>query len=255
MNAEKATPILIRIEGLTKRFGALTAVDRVDFSLARGRLHSIIGPNGAGKTTFFNLISGELPPTAGRIFFQDRDITRLQASQIAHLGIGRSFQRTNIFPNLSVYDNAWAAAYAVRTRHPFHLMKEAPRSGEVADATWAALEEVGLQERAHHPAGELPHGEQRLLEVAITLAAGPTVLLLDEPSSGLSSGELRSMIELLQHLGQRYTILLIEHNMTVVMSISERISVFHFGTIIAEGKPEEVRTNEDVKRAYLGRRA
>jgi len=154
-----------------------------------------------------------------------------------------------------VYDNAWAAAYAVRTRHPFHLIKGVPASGEVADATWAALEEVGLKERAHRPAHELPHGEQRLLEVAITLAASPTVLLLDEPSSGLSSGELKTMIELLRRLAQHYTILLIEHNMTMVMSISERISVLHFGAIIAEGKPEEVRANEDVKRAYLGRRA
>lgn len=255
MNAERTTPVLLRVEGLTKRFGALTAVDGVDFSLIQGRFHSIIGPNGAGKTTFFNLISGELPPTTGCIFFRDRDITRLRASQIAHLGIGRSFQKTNIFPNLSVYDNAWAAAYAVRTNHPLHLMKRVPESGEVADATWAALKEVGLQERAYRTAGELPHGEQRLLEVAITLAASPTVLLLDEPSSGLSSGELQTMIDLLVRLGQRYTILLIEHNMSMVMSISDWISVFHFGAIIAEGRPEEVRANEDVKRAYLGRRA
>jgi branched-chain amino acid transport system ATP-binding protein len=255
MNTKKRNPILLRTEGLTKQFGGLTAVDEVSFSLEEGRIHSVIGPNGAGKTTFFNLLSGDMAATRGHIFFRERDITPLRAHRIAHLGIARSFQRTNIFPNLSVYENAWGAAYAVMTQHPFHMVKEVASTGEIADAAQGALEEVGLHEKAQDAANSLPHGEQRLLEVAIALAAGPTLLMLDEPSSGLSSGESRSMIELLRRLGERYTILLIEHNMQVVMNISDRISVLHFGKVIVDGKPEDVRKNEDVRKAYLGTRA
>ncbi len=248
----KSANIMLKTEGLTKHFGGLAAVENVDFSIAEGAIHSVIGPNGAGKTTFFNMLAGNMAPTRGSIHFQGRDITSLKEHQIPHLGIARSFQKTNIFPELSVYDNAWGGAYAVRTRHPFHMLKPIVSTDEVAEAAREALEAVGLQDQAEAPAQSLSHGGQRQLEVAIALAARPSLLMMDEPCSGLSAAEAGAMIALLRQLGGRYTILLIEHNMPVVMTISDRITVLHFGEIIAEGKPEEVRKNEAVKHAYLG---
>jgi branched-chain amino acid transport system ATP-binding protein len=243
--------VLLRTERLTKSFGALTAVNDVTLSVAAGTLHSVIGPNGAGKTTFFNLLNGQLPPTAGRILFDDRDITGVPPQKVAHLGIARSFQRTNVFPALSVLDNVWVAAFA-RGSWRGLAWRRADRYPELVQRAHAALSEVGLEGKAAHRAREISHGEQRQLELAIALAATPRLLLLDEPAAGLSPDEARRMVALIRGLKGRYTIVLIEHKMDIIMAISDRISVMHFGSLIAEGPPAEIQRNADVRRAYLG---
>ena len=245
---------LLRTEGLTCDFGGLRAVDTVSLSVARGSLHSLIGPNAAGKTTFFNLISGEVPPTAGRVFFEEQEITGLPSHRIPHVGIGRCFQRTNIFPRLTVFENVWVAALSRRTPGPLGFLKRRSGFRQIDDMVRTILAEVGLEAMAGNNGQALSHGQQRLLEVAITLAASPTLLLLDEPTQGLSPEATQRMTRLIQGLAGRYTVLLIEHKMHIVMSISQRISVMHFGQIIAEGGPEEIRRNEEVRRAYLGAR-
>ncbi len=243
--------MLLRTERLTKSFGALTAVNDVTLTVAAGTLHSVIGPNGAGKTTFFNLLTGQLPPTAGRILFDDRDVTGLPPQKIAHLGIARSFQRTNVFPALSVLDNVWVAAFA-RGSWRGLAWRRADRYADLRERALAALREVGLEGKADHRAREISHGEQRQLELAIALAATPRLLLLDEPAAGLSPDEARRMVALIRGLKGRYTIVLIEHKMDIIMAISDRISVMHFGSLIAEGPPAEIQRNVDVRRAYLG---
>jgi len=222
--------------------------------MEEGNLHSIIGPNGAGKTTLFNLITGELKPTAGRIIFRGREITGLPPHKVPHLGIGRSFQRTNIFPKFTVFDNVWVTAFFRKAPKGLNLLKRAGAHSDIGDKVHESLAEVGLVERSLQRACELSHGEQRLLEVAIALATSPTFLLLDEPTSGLSPEETRRMMEFIKKLSKRYTILIIEHKMNVVMSISDKITVMHFGRIIAEGPPQEIQSNESVRQAYLGGR-
>jgi branched-chain amino acid transport system ATP-binding protein len=243
---------LVSVEGLTKAFGALTAVDRVTLAVEEGSLHSIIGPNGAGKTTLFNLLGGQLAPTAGRIVFDGRDITGTPAHRVARLGIARSFQRTTIFPSLSIADNVWLAAFARQASWRGLAWRRADRYAGLAERAHGVLAEVGLAERAAQPAREISHGEQRQLELAIALAAAPRLLLLDEPAAGLSPDETQKMVALVRRFKGRYTILLIEHKIDVVMSMSDRISVMHFGSVIAEGTPAEIQTNADVRRAYLG---
>jgi len=246
--------ILLRTEKLTKRFGELVAVDQVNLKVEEGRLHSVIGPNGAGKTTLFNLITGELQPTAGHIFFREKEITGWLPHKIPHLGIGRSFQRTNIFPKFTTFDNVWIAAFFQKAPRGLNALKKTATHPEVAEKVKESLAEVGLAERANQRACELSHGDQRLLEVAIALAASPLFLLLDEPTSGLSPEETRRMMEFIKKLSQRYTILIIEHKMNVVMSLSDKITVMHFGSIIAEGSPQEIQADESVRQAYLGGR-
>jgi branched-chain amino acid transport system ATP-binding protein len=243
--------VLLRTERLTKSFGALTAVNEVSLGVEAGSLHSVIGPNGAGKTTFFNLLTGQLAPTAGRILFDGRDITGSPPQRIAHLGIARSFQRTNVFPALSVLDNVWVAAFA-RGSWRGLAWRRAERYLELTDRARAALREVGLEGKAERLAREISHGEQRQLELAIALATTPRLLLLDEPAAGLSPEETRRMVTLIRGLKGRYTIVLIEHKMDIIMAISDRISVMHFGRLIAEGPPAEIQRNVEVRRAYLG---
>jgi branched-chain amino acid transport system ATP-binding protein len=244
-------PPLLQAEGLTKAFGALRAVDGMDLAVEAGSLHSVIGPNGAGKTTLFHLVTGELPPTAGRILLDGRDITGAPSHAMPRLGIARSFQRNNLFPTLSVARNAWTAAFA-RLRPGFHLWRPVAAFADVEAAVMAALSEVGLTGHAGRKARELSHGDQRLLEVAIALATGPRLLLMDEPTSGLSPEETRRMMGLIRSLRGRYTILLIEHKMDLVMSVSDRITVMHFGRVLAEGSPAAIQADLDVRRAYLG---
>jgi branched-chain amino acid transport system ATP-binding protein len=243
---------LVRTERLTKAFGALTAVDGVSIEVEEGSLHSVIGPNGAGKTTFFNLLTGQFPPTSGRIVFDGRDIAGTPPHQIARLGIARSFQRTSIFPALTIADNVWLAAFARQESWRGLAWRRADAYPALADRARAVLGEVGLAGKADQPARAISHGEQRQLELAIALAAAPRLLLLDEPAAGLSPDETQKMVALVRALKGRYTIVLIEHKIDVVMSMSDRISVMHFGSVIAEGTPTEIQRNAEVRRAYLG---
>ena len=243
---------ILETQSLTKAFGALTAVNGVSLAVEAGTLHSIIGPNGAGKTTLFNLLTGTFAPSAGRILYDGRDITGTPASRVAHLGLARSYQRTSVFPAFSLYDNVWTAAFATGASWGGLLWRPADRYPEVDERARQALADVGLSERSGQPAREISHGEQRQLELAIALAAAPRVLLLDEPAAGLSPEETRSMVALVRALKGRYTIVLIEHKMDIIMSVSDRISVMHFGSLIAEGTPAEIQGNPEVRRAYLG---
>jgi len=243
---------LVRTDRLTKSFGALVAVNAVTLAVDEGSLHSVIGPNGAGKTTFFNLLTGQLAPTSGRIVFDGRDIAGTPPHGIAHLGIARSFQRTSIFPTLSLLDNVWLAAFARQESWRGLAWRRTDGYPKLAERAMAVLEEVGLAGKHGEPARAISHGEQRQLELAIALAATPRLLLLDEPAAGLSPDETKKMVALVRKLKGRYTIILIEHKIDIVMSMSDRISVMHFGSVIAEGVPAEIQRNAEVRRAYLG---
>ncbi|MBV9190181.1 MAG: ABC transporter ATP-binding protein [Betaproteobacteria bacterium] len=243
---------LLETHGLTKSFGALTAVNAVTLRVEAGAVHSVIGPNGAGKTTLFNLLTGAFPPSSGQLFFDGKDITGTPSHRVAHLGLARSFQRTNVFPALSLLDNVWIAAFARNVSRRGLTWRRAQHYPETTERARSALADVGLAEKANHLAREISHGEQRQLELAIALAAAPRVLLLDEPAAGLSPDETRKMVALVRALRGRYTVVLIEHKMDIIMNVSDRISVMHFGSLIAEGTPAEIQRNPDVRRAYLG---
>jgi branched-chain amino acid transport system ATP-binding protein len=243
---------LLQTKNLAKSFGALTAVDDVTLSIEEGSLHSIIGPNGAGKTTLFNLLTGTFPPTSGKIVFDGKDITGTPAHRVAHLGLARSYQRTSVFPALSLLDNVWVAAFATGSSWRGLLWRNTNNFFDVKEKALQALADVNLSEKKDQPAREISHGEQRQLELAIALAAAPRVLLLDEPAAGLSPEETRRMVALVRTLKGRYTIVLIEHKIDIIMSVSDRISVMHFGSLIAEGTPGEIQRNPEVRRAYLG---
>jgi branched-chain amino acid transport system ATP-binding protein len=243
---------ILQTKDLSKAFGALSAVNGVSLAVEAGSLHSIIGPNGAGKTTLFNLLTGSFPPSAGRIVFDGRDITGTPAHRVAHLGLARSYQRTSVFPAFSLLHNVWVAAFATGKSWRGILWRKADRFPEVAERAQQALSDVGLAGKSGQLAREISHGEQRQLELAIALAAAPRVLLLDEPAAGLSPEETRRMVALVRSLKGRYTIVLIEHKMDIIMSVSDRISVMHFGSLIAEGTPGEIQRNPEVRRAYLG---
>ena len=242
---------ILQTERLTKSFGALIAVNGVSLAIEAGSLHSIIGPNGAGKTTLFNLLTGTFAPTSGKIIFDRKDITGTPASQVARLGLARSYQRTTVFPAFSLFDNVWVSAFSTSKRSGL-AWRNAGTYPEVAGRAEQALRDVGLEKRLDRLAREISHGEQRQLELAIALAAAPRVLLLDEPAAGLSPEETRRMVALVRSLKGRYTIVLIEHKMDIIMSVSDRVSVMHFGSLIAEGTPGEIQKNPEVRRAYLG---
>jgi branched-chain amino acid transport system ATP-binding protein len=244
--------VLLETKNLGKSFGALTAVQDVSLAIEAGSLHSIIGPNGAGKTTLFNLLTGTFPPSSGRILFDQKDITGTPAHRVAHLGLARSFQRTNVFPAFSLLQNVWVAAFATGRSWKGLVFRNTDRYPEANERARQALSDVGLEKKGHQLAREISHGEQRQLELAIALAAQPRVLLLDEPAAGLSPEESRRMVALVRSLKGRYTIVLIEHKMDIIMSVSDRISVMHFGRLIAEGAPAEIQRNPEVRRAYLG---
>ena len=242
----------LQTEKLTKSFGALTAVNGVSLAIEAGTLHSIIGPNGAGKTTFFNLLTGAFAPTSGKIIFDQKEITGTPANRIAHLGLARSYQRTTVFPAFSLLDNVWVSAFSTRKDKKGLAWRHADHYPETSERARRALLDVGLLEKSSQLARQISHGEQRQLELAIALAAAPRVLLLDEPAAGLSPDETRKMVALVRALKGRYTIVLIEHKMDIIMSVSDRISVMHFGSLIAEGTPDEIQKNPEVRRAYLG---
>ncbi|MCH7555796.1 MAG: ABC transporter ATP-binding protein [Proteobacteria bacterium] len=241
-----AAVTLLETTAMAKRFGGLQAVDNVDFSLDEGEIRAIIGPNGAGKTTLVSLISGRLRPSSGAISFMGEDITRLKSYQRVGRGIVYTFQVTSIYRNLSCYENVALAAQRSLASGLFGSERA------IAERVEAAIDQVNLTDRLDLAAGELPYGHQRLLEVAMGLALDPKLLILDEPTQGLSQGEITSFCELIRNLAKTATILLIEHNMPVVLELAERITVMDKGVIIAEGVPDEIERNPVVQRAYLG---
>ena len=245
--------ILIETRDLSRHFGGLRAVDGVDLQVAAGTLHSIIGPNGAGKTTLFNLISGALKPTRGQVFLRGREISGLPLHRMAHLGIGRAFQITNVFPNLTVLENARLAAQALG-RDNLKLWARAARFRHYEDQARRALAQVGLAAKADTVAAVLPHGDKRRLELGILLAADPQVLLLDEPTAGMASEQVPALVEIIGNLRAAggKTILLVEHNMGLVMHVSDRITVMHQGRKLAEGTPAAIAADPAVQGAYLG---
>jgi len=240
---------------VSKHFGAVKAVNNVSFEVAPGALHTIIGPNGAGKTTLFNCITSELQPTSGEVRFDGHVISGRRPHELPAFGIARSFQRTSIFSNLTVAQNVWVSAFRAFAGTKVEVLRPADAHPEVTATIYQTLEEVGLSRYADAPATALAHGDQRLLDFAIALAPKPKLLLLDEPTAGLSRADTHRVMHLIEGLKGRYTIVLIEHKMDVVMKISDRITVMYFGEVLAEGTPEEIRANAKVREAYLGRRA
>jgi len=238
---------------LRREFGALVAVDDVSIKVRRNSLHAIIGPNGAGKTTFFNLLSGNIEPTSGQVIFKGKDITHQPVHRTIHFGIGRSFQITNIFPSLTVFENIRLAAQAMGNDN-LKFWQAATDFKQYETRTWEIIEKVGLKDRATTPARTLPHGDQRKLELGMILAPDPEVLLLDEPTAGMASEQVPELIALIQDIQKagNKTVLLVEHNMNVVMSVSDAITVMHQGRVLAEGKPAEIAANKEVQTAYLG---
>ena len=245
--------VILETQDLRREFGALVAVNDVSMTIEAGSLHSIIGPNGAGKTTFFNLVSGTLAPTRGRVFYKGEDITGLPVHRTIHRGIGRSFQITNIFPNLTVHENVRLACQAMG-HDSRRLFRSHRKFAAYLERTDEVLERVGLADRAHQLARTLPHGDQRKLELGMILAPDPEVLRLDDPTAGRAAEHVPELIELLQSIQQAgdKTVVLVEHNMNVVMSASDRITVMHQGTLLAEGTPAEIAADETVQTAYLG---
>jgi branched-chain amino acid transport system ATP-binding protein len=240
---------ILRTEKLTRHYGGVKAITDVDFRVEPGKLHSVIGPNGAGKTTLFNVITGRVPPTSGRIWFRDQEITGFAQPAVARLGIARSYQVTTIFLNLTVFENLRIAAQAGRTHTNFWQRAESLRS--VMERAEHVLQTIGLQDKRHLLASQLSHGEQRLIDMGIALACQPGLLLLDEPTAGMSPMETEQTMQFIRDLGKRVPIVLVEHKMNVVMNISDYITVLHFGTVLTEGTPEHVRNNRRVQEVYL----
>jgi branched-chain amino acid transport system ATP-binding protein len=251
---------MLRTRGLTKRFGGLTAVDSVDFELG-DELCSLIGPNGAGKTTFFDLLTGVQEPSAGSVEFRVdgdegagggyRDVTGAEPHETASLGVHRSYQITNVFPASSVLENVRVAAQA-HTDDSWRLWRNADAFEEPVEEAYRVLERVGLAAQAEEPAANLSHGEKRQLEVAVALAGDPDVLLLDEPNAGVSSESVGDVIDLIEDVARDHAVLLVEHNMDIVMEVSDRVVVLNQGAVIADGPPDEVRGDPAVQEAYLG---
>jgi branched-chain amino acid transport system ATP-binding protein len=243
-------PLLAAVD-LTRRFGGLLAVNTVSLELDVGEVHAVIGTNGAGKSTLINMLSGELPATFGRIRFGGRDVTRWSQPQRARAGIGRSYQRTTIFPEFSVFENCRLAAQAMHAR-PWALWESAARCDASTRAAGEALEAAGLEDEASRAAGSLSHGVKRQLEIAMCLATRPRVLLLDEPLAGMGAEETERMLALLERLKGDHAVLLVEHDMDAVFRVADRITVMVNGEVIASDVPDRVRANKQVQVAYLG---
>ena len=243
---------MLEVEAVGKQFGALAALTRVSLSVSPGQVFSVIGPNGAGKSTLFNVISGLHAPTTGHVRFDGEDITGLPPEQVNRRGLAKTFQITNLFPEISVLDNVRVAA---QSRAPESgRLRSLWRRPDVDDTARRLLEAFGLAPRADELAENLSHGEQRYLEICLALATAPRLLLLDEPTAGMTPGETRDATALIRRIARErgLTLLLIEHDMSVVMGISDRVAVLHFGEKIAEGTPEEIRNDPHVIDAYLG---
>lgn len=244
---------LLETSNLTKSFGRMVAVDHVDLTVHAGELTAIIGPNGAGKTTLFNVVTGKLRPTAGRVRLQDDDITGLPPHAVIRRGIGRSFQVTNLFPGLSVLDSVGVAVLSQRGLTG-RILPSRIRAQAAQEEAVRLLQELGLEGHGHQPCGTLSHADQRAVEIGLALAARPRLLLLDEPTAGMGPEETAAMVGLLRGLARRdgLTLLLVEHDMRVVFALAERIVVMHQGRIIADGPPASIREDAGVRKAYLG---
>jgi len=245
------SPPLLRVKGLTKRFGALTVSDRISLTMRSGRLHALIGPNGAGKTSLINQISGLIAPDLGRIWLAGDDVTRLGLVARARRGLVRSFQIASLFPQLSALENVALAAQA-RSGANYRFFARASRAEDLNEAAFGALRRVGLEPRARRLVGALSHGERRLLEIAIAIACAPRLLLLDEPFAGLGREEADQALSLLKELKREMTILLVEHDMEAVFALADDISVLVGGRLLASGPPDEIRASPEVRAAYLG---
>jgi branched-chain amino acid transport system ATP-binding protein len=245
---EAAAPLL-RTEDLTVRFGGLVALNRVNFAVQRGEIRSIIGPNGAGKSTFFNCLTGVQRPSSGHIFCNGEEISGLPPDRISRKGIARSYQITNILPNATALENVRIAAQS--RRHSWSLLTHYRAYRDIIEKAEAILEAIGLGTKRDELAANLSHGEQRNLEIGIALATEPQLLCLDEPTAGMSAAETRDTMELVRRIGEELTILIVEHDMQVVMELADRITVLHYGEILAEGTPAEIQQNPRVLEVYL----
>ncbi|HEY1360723.1 MAG TPA: ABC transporter ATP-binding protein [Xanthobacteraceae bacterium] len=246
---EGASAALLRTEGLSVRFGGLTALDSVDFEIPRGEIRAIIGPNGAGKSTFFNCLTGVLRPTSGRILFNGENIAGLPSNRISRKGIARSYQITNILPNATTLENVRIAAQS--RRHGWNMLSHHSAFLDLIEKAEAVLEAVGLAAKAEELAANLSHGEQRNLEIGIALATEPQLLCLDEPTAGMSAAETHDTMQLVRRIAKNLTILIVEHDMQVVMELADRVSVLHYGEVLAEGTPAEIQQNPRVLEVYL----
>jgi branched-chain amino acid transport system ATP-binding protein len=244
-----AAAALLRTVDLTIRFGGLTALNQVNFAVARGEVRAIIGPNGAGKSTFFNCLTGVLRPTSGAILFAGEDITGLPPNKLSQQGIARSYQITNILPNVTALENARIAAQS--RRHSWSMLTHHRAHRDLIEKAEAALDAVGLLSKAGELAANLSHGEQRTLEIAIALATEPQMLCLDEPTAGMSAAETHDTMQLVRRIAENLTILIVEHDMQVVMELADRITVLHYGEVLAEGPPAEIQKNPRVLEVYL----
>jgi len=244
-----ASAPILKTELLSVRFGGLAALSEINFEVARDEVRAIIGPNGAGKSTFFNCLTGVLRPTSGRIIFNDEDITGLPSNAISQKGIARSYQITNILPNATVLENVRIAAQS--RRHGWNMISHHGALADINTKAEAALDSVGLLGKAAELASNLSHGEQRNLEIGIALATEPRLLCLDEPTAGMSTAETNETMELVRRIAKDLTILIVEHDMEVVMELADRITVLHYGAILAEGTPEEIQDNPKVLEVYL----
>ena len=246
---------LLTASGLTKRFGGLAAVNNVSLELWRNRIHAVIGPNGAGKSTLANLLSGDLPPTSGEVRLGGVDITGWTPERISRQGLGRSYQKTNIFQPFTVWDNVRLAAQSRQAQQPWNPLSwwhSATKSIATNDRATRAIELSGLKDRSSAMADAISHGEQRQLEIAMTLATAPQVLLLDEPLAGMGVAEAQRMVELLLKLKKDHAILLVEHDMDAVFALADHLTVMVNGQAIASGTPAAIRSNAEVQAAYLG---
>lgn len=246
--------VLLEARQVTKRFGGLAAVHEVSLQLKRNHLHAVIGPNGAGKSTLTNLLSGDLPPTSGSIYLGGRDITGRKAEAISRWGLGRSYQKTNIFLPFTVWENVRLAAQS-RTPHAVRWLTPAASLADINERAERAMTLAGLAHRAFLPASAISHGEQRQLEIAMTLATDPQVLLLDEPLAGMGQAEAERMIALLQTIKTDHAMMLVEHDMDAVFTLADQLTVMVNGQVIASGSPAEIRADAGVQAAYLGEEA
>ncbi len=243
---------ILEARAVSRSFGKFQALSNVSVTFRAGELTAIIGPNGAGKSTFFNVISGGLAPSAGRVLFNGRDITALAAHEFARIGIAKSFQITNVFKQLSAHENVRVALQMQTSR--FQIFRARQSYGELIDHADGLLSRVGLADSRNKLAGDLAHGQQRSLEVAMALACDPKLLLMDEPTAGMSPQETTVMMDLILQLSQERTVILVEHKMKMVMGLCQRLVVLHHGELLADGKPDEIRANAEVRRVYLGQK-